>query len=214
MLSDPELSGDVTHLLVRDPWQSDVPALLANLRKKSDNDWTLVNALKYHNIPGLPIQQEISKAIGSISFTYPRAQHLNRLEQQAAAARNEMRPQDAQVLGILQSIKELKKTAIKVDDSLLLERQFWGNSSTEFGCENCIGVGGKVLLLSTFLENMSESRIQYAVEGKQLRIFTSSQARRRLLAWWEAKPADFNAQFSQDKAPQSPTNKIWWGWGF
>lgn len=211
LLSDPELSGDVVHLLMRDPWQSDITALLANLRQTSDNAWVLVNALKYHNIPGLPIQQELSKQIGALAFDYPKVKHLSRLEQQAAAVRHEMNPQDAQVLGILQSIKNSKALRVQIDDSLLLARRFWGNWSTEFGCENCIGAGGEVLLMKTFLEHMSESRIQYAMEGSQLRIFTSSEARRRVLIWWDGQPAAFKTQFSQDKAQKSPTDRIRWG---
>ena len=136
---------------------------------------------------------------------------FSRQERQAAAARYEMNPQDAQVLGILKSIRALNIPTVQINDSLLLSRQFWGNWSTEFGCENCIGVGGKRLSIKTFLENMSESRIQYAVEGSQLRVFTSGEARQRILAWWDNHSENFKAQFSQDKALKSPTDAIRWG---
>ncbi len=211
LLADQQVGSEAIRLLMRDPWQSDVTALFANLRKTSSNGWVLVNALKHHSITGLPIQQELSKKIGNVSFEYPKVMHFSRQERQAAAARHEMNPQDAQILGILKSIRALNISEVQIDDSLLSARQFWGNWSTEFGCENCVGVGGKRLSIKTFLDNMSESRIQYTVEGSGLRVCTSGEARQRILTWWDNQPECFRAQFSYDKALKNPTDAIRWG---
>jgi hypothetical protein len=198
------------HLLMRDPWQSDIPVLLSTLRQPSEANWEIVNALKFHYIPGLPIRQPIPDEIAEIDFAYPRAKSQTFQERIAAETRNEMNAYDAQVFGVLRAIRTMNKPGIQVEDSLLLERRFWGRSATEFGCKNCIGVGGKRLMLKTFLETMAESRVQYFVAANTVVICTSNQARQRILTWWDAQPAAFKAQFNRDKADARAAHQIRW----
>ncbi|MGI4872653.1 MAG: hypothetical protein ACRYFX_15945 [Janthinobacterium lividum] len=108
---------------------------------------------------------------------------------------------NAQVLGILQAIQALQQPNIQVEGALLQSQLFWGTSMTEFGCKNCIGVGGKELQISTFLATLDdcESRVQHYFDRETLTICTSETARQRIMQWWDAQPAAYQGQFVQDK---------------
>ncbi|GAA4048316.1 hypothetical protein GCM10022409_38420 [Hymenobacter glaciei] len=208
LLNSSELSPAVIHLLMRDPWQSDVPNYFTLLAKPSDNSWILVNALKLQNLPGLPIQQErnIPKRISETVFPYPRVIHRTRLEEKVAAEESKLSSDDEQILGILQAIKSLNRPDIHVENALFHEKKFWGRWSTEFGCKNCIGVGGEVLSIATFLENIDESRIQYYLNAEGLTICTSETARQLLVEWWNAQSDAFKMRFQVDKADPAINN--------
>ncbi|MBD2720930.1 hypothetical protein IC234_02250 [Hymenobacter sp. BT189] len=211
LLKEKKLQGPVTHLLMRDPWQSDIPTLFDALRQPSEGNWGVVNALKIHFLPGLPIQQRIPAEIAEVDFAYPRMKSQTFKQQLDAEARHEMSVYDAQVLGILRAIRALNNPILRVEDSLLAAPRFWGRSMTEFGCKNCIGVGGKRLTVGTFLEHLAESRVQYFVEGNELVMCNTQQAQQRILAWWDAQPAAFRTQFNQDQADKRRGHQVRWG---
>lgn len=208
LLSYSELAPSIIRLLMRDPWQSDVPAYFDLLAKPSENSWVLVNAMKLQKLPGLPLQQKqiIPKKIGETTFPYPRVNRRTRVEEKQAIDEGKLGSDDEQILGILKFIKDMKRPDIQVEDALFHTNAFWGRWSTEFGCKNCIGVGGEVLSVATFLDNTEESRIQYYLNENGLTICTSESARQIITEWWNAQSDAFKKRFQVDKADPASDN--------
>ena len=166
--------------------------------------------MKLQNIPELPIQQEqnIPKKIGEAAFPYPRVNNRTRLKEKKAINEGRLSSADKQILGILKSIKDMKRQDIEVEDALFYANKFWGRWNTEFGCKNCIGVGGKLLTVATFLENMDDTRIHYYFNGNGVIICTSETARQLLTEWWNAQADSFKGKYHVDKADANSSKNL------
>ena len=177
----------VIKLLIRDPWQSDVPYLIDALEKGGADDWALVNSLVRYRVTELPIQQPIPTDIGTELIKVPKF-HWRRDFRLAA---NE---QMQQVVG---QIRKLQPVYITVED-FLEQEPLWGSTAS---------VSERKLSIREFLYRRTEvdylmigSRLHYFVDKEGVTMCTTPTARKRLLAWWHAQTPAFQQQFSGNDA--------------
>ncbi len=189
LLIQDDLRHLVIKLLIRDPWQSDVPYLMAALEKRGTDDWALVNSLVRYRVTELPIQQPIPADIGTELIKVPKFHW--RLDFRLAA--NE---QMQQVVG---RIRKLQPVYITVEDSLE-QAPLSGSTGS---------VSERELPIREFLYRMTEvdylqtgSRLHYFVDKDGLTICSTQTACKRLLAWWHAQTPEYRQQFKEDAAKQ------------
>lgn len=187
LLVQDDLRHLVIKLLIRDPWQSDVPYLMAALEKRGTDNWALVNSLVRYRVTELPIQQSIPADIGTELIEVPKFHW--RLDFRLAA--NE---QMQQVVG---RIRKLQPVYIMVEDSL--EQELLGGSTGS--------VSERKLPIREFLYRMTEvdylqtgSRLHYFVDKEGVTICSTLTARKRVLAWWYEQKSEFRQQFKNNAA--------------
>ncbi len=187
LLTQDDLQELIIELLIRDPWQSDVPYLFAALEKGGTDEWALVNSLVRYQVANLPIQQPIPSDIGTETIKVPALKRQLDYEQAI----------NLQAQQIVSRIRALQPVYITVKDSV--ERgALWGPMSIAFG---------KKLLIRDFLFTMTEvdylqmgSRLHYFIDENGLTICATPTARKRLLAWWQAQRPAFRQQFQENAA--------------
>jgi len=187
LLTQADLQSLVVSLLIRDPWQSDVPYLFETLEKGGPDDWALVNSLVRYRVAELPIQQPIPVDMGTELIKAPKY-HWRRDSKQAS---NEQAQQ------IVSRIRKLQPVYITVEDSLE-QMSLLGYTSSVFG---------RKLTIQNFLYWMTNvdyseigSRLHYFIDKEGLTICATPTARKRVLAWWHAQTPAFRQQFSGNDA--------------
>ncbi len=187
LLTQDDLREWIIELLIRDPWQSDVPYLFAALEKGGADEWALVNSLVRYQVANLPIQQPIPFDIGTETIKVPA------LKRQL----DDMQAINLQAQQIVGRIRALQPVYITIRDSV--ERGvLWGSMIRSFG---------KKLIIRNFLSQMTEvnylqlgSRLHYFIDENGLTICATPTARKRLLAWWQAQQPAFRQQFQANAA--------------
>jgi hypothetical protein len=192
LLTDTIVGVTASELLMRDPWQSDVPVIFEALAQGSPNDWALVNLLQRYALAGLPLQQAIPDDIGNEPLQIPPYQW----------AKGELASQ-LQVHSILQELMKLRPRQIVLEKGI---EQLRANTTTVFS-EEMILSGHMGLCVRDFLYEMTEvdylrlgSQLFYFVEGRRVTICGATTARKRALAWWQAQTPAYRQQFISNQA--------------
>jgi len=187
LLTQADLQSLVVSLLIRDPWQSDVPYVFEALEKGGPDNWALVNSLVRYRMAELPIQQPIPVDMGTELIKAPK--YHWRLDFRQAA--NEQAQQ------IVSRIRKLQPVYITVEDSLE-QAPLLGDTGHAFG---------RKLTIQDFLYWMTDvdysaigSRLHYFIDKEGLTICATPTARKRVLAWWHAQTPAFRQQFSGNDA--------------
>ena len=187
LLAQADLQYLVVSLLMRDPWQSDVPCVLEALQQGGPDDWALVNSLVRYRVAGLPIQQPIPADIGTELIKAPKINRRLDFEQAAAE----------QAQQLVSRIRKLQPVYITVEDSLE-QVPLLGYRSSVFE---------RKLTIQDFLYRMTEvdylqtgSRLHYFVDKEGLTICSTLVARKRVLTWWHAQTPAFRQQFRGNDA--------------
>ena len=191
LLTDTIVGVTAGELLMRDPWQSDVPLIFESLEKGGPNDWVLVNLLQRYALAGLPLQQAIPNNIGNEPLQIPPYQW----KKGEVASR-------LQVHSILLELVKLRPRQIVLEKGV---EQLRASTTTVFEEDMTLsGHGG--LCVRDFLYEMTEvdylrlgSQLFYFVEGQKVTVCGATTARKRALAWWQAQTPAYRQQFTSNQ---------------
>ena len=201
LLQYEELGPTVMELLVRAPWQSDVPKLFSALSGTASY-WYIVNGLMHYNLfREVPIHQKIPKTLASTKIYFP----YSRIDVLEANFDFEK-----QMRTDLKSIKSHNNSRIHVDGKLFAG-DVWGNVRTKIDGE-WVDKGQWGITLENFLNSVTPgwrkqslfsygeigNKIQYYVENNNIYICSPTTLKARLLNWWAAQPASYRLQFTQN----------------
>jgi hypothetical protein len=192
LLTDTTVGVTVGKLLMRDPWQSDIPLIFEALEKGGPNDWVLINLLQRYSLTGLPLQQAIPDDIGNEPLQIPPYQW----KKGGVASQ-------LQVHSILQELVKLRPRQIVLKKGV---EQLRASVTTVFS-EDMILSGHMGLCVRDFLYEMTEvdylrlgSQLFYFVEGRRVTVCGPTTARKRTLAWWQAQKPAYRQQFASNQA--------------
>jgi hypothetical protein len=189
LLFKEDLRDPVMRLLIRDPWQSDVPVLMKVMEEFEDDCWTIVNGLFRYKLKDVPFRQPVPKSIAQMKVNFIMPENWTT---------------DEFLWDILTAMKKV------AGDSLILEKglqqtSLWGYEKIGYGGGNA---GPKevsfVILLNDivgaddiFSYTDLGNRIQYYVDGNQIYICSSQTAKKRWLAWWREQSFEFKEHFGK-----------------
>jgi len=200
LLGYEELGPMIMKLLVRDPWQSDVPKLFSALNTTSY--WYILNGLMHYNLyKDLPIHQKIPKDLASTKIRFPYS---------AIDAFDTNFDVEKQMHDVIKSIKSQNNSRIHVDD-LLLAGNVWGDIRSEIDGKR-VNKGQWEITLEDFLSTVTTegrgsinfsygqigNKIQYYVENNNIYICSPATIKPRLLNWWAVQPDSYKRQFTQN----------------
>lgn len=192
LLKDTTCGELVMSLLLRDPWQSDVPRLFTTIA--SDKfAWYVTSGLNQYQLDNYPLDGTVPKNINKIKVRFP-----NRFISDNYSI----------ILGaLIDSIKSLNNPSIKVDSELLnyKYKRLWGNVE--------IGLAGDsnsqisvFMILSCIVKQrfwdygMIGSKINYYVKDNVLYLCSPQTSREIVLNWWNAQSREYKNQFSADSS--------------
>ena len=173
-LDDPFLQEDIMRLLIRDPWPSDIPHIIATMKNCAADCWSLVNGLTRYKIERFPLRQQLPDALKAISINVTIADDFS--------------PQlnfDRQIKEALDSFRNLNLQTIHIEDNL-----FKNTLVGDFASHLWHPVTIENFFAQLDLDKYSGlgSRIQYYVKGENLFIISSETARRHVIDWWTRLP--------------------------
>jgi len=184
LMQEKEYAHDVMRLLMRDPWQSDLPYLFNIIATEKDNDiiWPVINVLKRYYIPGLPVNNEVPDTIAELTIL------LKPEDKKAVKYADSMEEFNSKIKAILKLYEDTFPDQIKVDKKLYQEElsKFYAR-----------GIKDK-LHLQDFLEDLGIRRddvfsycsigakLEYYCKGNVLYFCTISTAREMLNKWWQS----------------------------
>lgn len=185
----------VIGLLIRDPWQSDVPYIFDALQAGSSDKWALVNSTLRYSIPGLPLHHGMPSKMDEVELNIPK---LDRHLPITTAANQQTRK-------MLDAIKAMNLPNVTFEN-LAADYVIWGNRMPIFDKQS-IRNGWQGLTAGSLLDALTEvdylhigSRIQYYVQDGKLVICSTETARKRLINWWNTQSQDFKQNFSKNAA--------------
>ena len=155
----------ILELLIRDPWVTDVPHLMAILQKGTPNDWAFVKALQRYEMNSPPVHQKLPDDLSSIpcSCNFKSAEEYYRRNAEALT-----KAAGARV----------------VVESGLLDSDLWGNWQSTEGFHG----GGFGSVLNTFTEcdycDLG-NKIEYYYENDTVHLCGMETAKKRWLDWYE-----------------------------
>jgi len=192
LLTDTLVGITAIKLLIRDPWQSDVPLVFEVLKQGGPNDWALVNSLQRYALPNLPLQQSIPEDIGNEPL------HIPPYQWKLGATASQL-----QVRSILQEIKKLHPKQVTMENGI---EELPISVHVVFD-KNMTLNGRKGLIVKDFLYEATEvdylgigSKIFYFVEGQEVTICGASTARKRALTWWQNQVPAYLQRFTDNHA--------------
>lgn len=192
LLADSVVGQLAMELLMRDPWASDVPVLLAALELGSPADWVILNALCRYAVPGYPLLPPLPENVGlqKVQVAEIPSRILDAAEYSAWARQ------------VLRAIQRRNLPSITVEEGLPEQPAYRPDDSFTF-----IGEARKQVRIRDFLYQITTvdyvstgSRIHYYLREKGVVICSTATARKKVLDWWAAQPATFRHQFNQPKA--------------
>ena len=176
-LKDSSLQENIMRLLIRDPWQSDIPYIMETMKSCKTDCWSLVNGLTRYKIKNLPIHQAIPEDINDISV---------RLKYTNESVLETDFDFDGQIKEALDSFKQLRSKYIDIEDTLF-KSELVGDFTSKYRRNISIQEFLSFLDFSTY--SSLGSRVQYYLDGDKLYICSPETARQRLIAWWTNQPA-------------------------
>jgi hypothetical protein len=191
LLVEEDLQSTIISLLIRDPWQSDVPYFFQVLSSRLESNWAIVNAMARYHIPGLPMRGPMPY-IEADKLSVPAYQYELAEEQGYAIAGSE------QCLNVLQQIKAMRLPTVVVEDKVF-GKPVWGSVI------HMLSKGE--LTVEQFIEKLTEvdyfsigSQVHYYISDGKLHLCSTTTAETRLITWWKSQSPDFYQQFAQDAA--------------
>jgi hypothetical protein len=187
LLHQNDLQEQVAELLGRDPWLSDVPILINQLKTSTSDCWSIVNLLSRYRLKEFPIKQSIPASIYEKTIPISYNSDFN----------NYLRK-------IFSDIKLHARGQVEVEESLFNEKlggNMWYNISEVNGKTEA----GK-LRIGTFLTRATEvdysyigNKFQYYVEGSKVFICSAATSKVRIVEWWDLTSSDEKIKFSVDR---------------
>ncbi len=193
VLNYSDLQETTMRLLIRDPWESDIPYLMKMMAKYKGDSWALVNGLTRYKINNLPIRQSIPDDVGQISIKFKPSKD---------STLQDYSQFNDQIKEGLNYIKNLNNKMIFVEDTLF-KIKLVGDFGSRFG--NSTNVN---LFFSWWLDDDKYcslgSKVQYYFENSTLHVCSIETARKRLINWWVTQiKQSKNAYNNQDQFRQS-----------
>jgi hypothetical protein len=189
-------------LLMRDPWLSDVPHLIALMEHKTSDCWTVTNALLHYNINHIPLDKDLPESIGNLEIPFARPS-------QSAINKTYC---ESEVQKALHIIIKLKNPHIKIENDLykgdllgdsysaitagMMENDMTGKTLFDNKDHTTIS---RLLGLITNVDyvHLGNKLYYYSTDGN-LYICTSTTAKTRLLNWWHTQTPAQMQHFSMD----------------
>jgi hypothetical protein len=203
LLKNDDFGQTIMELLVRDPWQSDVPELFSIIKDSKTSCWYIINGLMHYGLTDISLNQDIPEEIGNIRFTFPYSDVTTLVPDFDL---------EGQIQEILHSIKSLNNPHIVVDNNLF-GKELWGSMRYKIGGDSVNHKWGTTVsnFLRQFAENNSPmslltgygdvgNKLQYYIEDDRLTICSPETAKTRVVKWWNEKPQAYKSQFNLDNS--------------
>jgi hypothetical protein len=195
MLKYQDIKNNVLHTLLKDPWQSDVPALFLAMKNDTSNSYSIQCALIRYLIKDFPIRQKIPSWADSVTLTAP---YLIRSHQVQL---------DAVCKIMLSDIVMLHLPNLQVENHI--RRKTWHIFSTPQDCKYHNGM--ITTSLTAYINNVSgldysstvTNEFQYYVAGNKLFFCSSETTKKILLNWWDSIPESIKMSFRNDQAKRN-----------
>lgn len=179
LMEDKDYVYDIVKLLIRDPWQSDVPYLLEKIKNTDDNvSWPIVNSLERYKIDKLPINNLLSEELKNLKIKLS-VENENFLEPNFDF--------DSQIKQALKGFSDQFPNAIRVEPSLhdmKLTRGYRTKLPSSVPMDVFLGALG-IEPASSFSYTRIGCKIQYYLEGEKLNFCSIKTARNRVIIWWD-----------------------------
>jgi hypothetical protein len=179
LLKYPEWQPAIMELLIRDPWKSDVPALIGCLNKSDSDCWAVVAGLCQYKLENIPLRQKIPGNLNNIVL---------RLRYSNPTVLESNFDFEGQMQEVLDSLIALKNDSIIVERGLL-NRPLWGNMRHKLG-QSVAGDQYLHLSVGEFLDSWDLSlfrelgnKFQYFVDEGKLYICSAESAKKRWIDW-------------------------------
>jgi len=186
LLTDKDVGETVMELLLRDPWQSDVPNLFKNIYE-APSAWYIVSALGHYNLTDYPLNGPVPENIQNLTYDLGNAKNLNE-----------------QLYNAIYSIKQSLTPLIDVDDQIFTYKSLWGND--QFGLDG-IYYGSNKNTIAKLLHSITSieygivgSKINYFVKDNKLYLCSPEKSREVILKWWNGRPMPYKEQFVADSS--------------
>lgn len=180
LLPDKQYAYWIMELLMRDPWQSDVPRLFEVLSKETDDDiaYPVINALKRYDIKGLSLINEIPDTISDLNI---------KLDFNNDNGNNQLQPLEDKIKLALKQFSAQYPDKIKIDEGL------YAYELTKYGGTS---LDGKTTTLSDFISILHilrndvfgycimGNKLQYFYKDGALQFITIKTARKIANNWW------------------------------
>jgi hypothetical protein len=196
LLKYPEWQPTIMELLIRDPWRSDVPELIACMNRTDVDSWAVVAGLLHYHLQNMPVHQKIPANLSNKTV------RLRYSDQLTLSGDYDF---EGQMQEALDSLIALKNDSIIVD-SALLNRPLWGNWRHKLGSATEDGMHLK-LFVADFLDPWGSPRfwelgtkIQYYIENGKLYICSAGIAKKRWEDWWAKLSTDEQSNFGSETA--------------
>jgi hypothetical protein len=199
LLLNQDLKELVVELLLRDPWQSDVPVLMAALEKTTPQDWVLTNATTHYHLTDMPINQPIDEDIGNQRLTLPKRQKFSGVADWTATGHS-------QAHRVLLTIRNMKPPHFILEPDI-------ENQPVESHLSNDAIINNKQgYCVRTYLEELAGTGVfgfgyprlgtalQYYIDEQNVTVCSTATARQRVLVWWKAQPLTYQQQVNINKA--------------
>ena len=190
LLKEKNYAYNVIGLLMRDPWQSDIPYFFQILKDETEDEiiWPIISSFNRYRIQGLPVNTQLPDSLGNLSIQL-KVENENVLEPDFDF--------DAQ-------IKEaLKKFGSKYPESIRIEQGLYSEELSKYyttKLSSSLSING--LLMSLGVEPSSPfnycqigCKIQYYTQDKKLFFCTIKTAQDRLNNWWDNLPTEEKEKF-------------------
>jgi hypothetical protein len=194
LLKYDDIGDDVMSLLVRDPWQSDVPKLISVI-KQNPVAWYIVSSLNHYQPDNYPLDKQVPPEIGKLPFSY-------------TSQRGDPKEYyESQLQSAIRSIYQSNYPSVHIDNKLLTIKKLWGEF--EYGLDgitNGSSDNNIYKLLSLVVSNSpmdygeTGSKINYYVKDGKLYICSPEISRDIVIKWWDSQSIAYQQQFTQDSA--------------
>lgn len=185
-LKDSSLQETIMRLLMRDPWQSDIPVIMEAMKNCEKNCWPLVNGLTRYKIDDLPIRQTIPGDLAEIAVEPDFRSSLEDEEDYGFGR---------QIREVLESFRQLGDERILIEDTLFKSKLI-GDFGSKFDSQVSVQGFFRFLNLDSYIT--LGSRVQYYVSGDKLFICSPETAKKRLVEWWTRLAKDERESFKKN----------------
>jgi hypothetical protein len=190
LLGDDDFTYTIVELLMRDPWQADIPHFFNILEKEKDDEiiWPIVNSLKRYKLPQLPINNNIPDSIMTLTIKL-KVKNQKVLEDDFDF--------NSQIKESLSEFENKFPSEVKVENELYAQ-----DLSPYFKTKLSRSVNIRSFLSSLGIEPDNPfsyifigCKIQYYMYNNSLHFCTVKTARDLLISWWKTLPEEKKGQF-------------------
>jgi hypothetical protein len=189
LLKNPELQEKVMTLLMRDPWNTDVPKLIEVMMQSREDCWAVVSGLMHYRPQNPPVDRGLPDTLGHLFVTLKYSDPMS-LERNFNF--------EGQMQELLDSIVNLHSGIIEVENSLF-HQELWGNTRHKLGSQHLkLNRQPAAIPVSDYLDEISGkynmmfaytdlgNRLHYYVENGKVYLCSPVTAKKRWIAWWKA----------------------------